>query len=528
MNTEIHLISEKWESRSLSSSQGCFSRSKPVQSGEVPPFFRTIDDVADYSKELLGFFAYIIYGQGYLCASVDLVRSVPLFYGCSESRFFISDSAEWVRGRLGETEYDPLAKDYFQLAGYVPGGATLFKGVRQLQAGECLRVQPSEGGFDVSLKRYFRFQHVKPESFDLQEKNKQLVDIADRVVDRLIAYVGARQLLLPLSGGYDSRLLAALLRKRGFKNVLCFSYGVRGNKEANVSRAIAASLGFEWRFVEYSNEEWGREWRSIEAAAYRDFASNHCSLPHVQDWLAIRKMIETGQVRSDAVAVPGHCCVTSFIPDEVQGQVKDYRDFVLDSIFKRHFSCRPIRLSAVADRRNVDAVISSIIDLDNLNDADAAASAIMEFNWAERQSKYIANSVRVYEQFGLDWWMPLWDLEFVDFWRSVPIQLRVDRRFYRDFVDKIYSCSVVLSGNSVPVEIMKRDRARPGSPRALLGRFMRKFFQVAVRRRTLNQYSNHQLAFGGLVSDGELSSYVDSGYNIIGIYSELFIRKKWG
>ena len=32
--------------------------------------------------------------------------------------------------------------------------------------------------------------------------------------------------------------------------------------------------------------------------------------------------------------------------------------------------------------------------------------------------------------------MPLWDLEFARFWQKVPLKLRKDRKFYRDYVMK--------------------------------------------------------------------------------------------
>ena len=36
-----------------------------------------------------------------------------------------------------------------------------------------------------------------------------------------------KQIAIPLSGGYDSRLIASGLHKIGFKNVICFSYGLK-------------------------------------------------------------------------------------------------------------------------------------------------------------------------------------------------------------------------------------------------------------------------------------------------------------
>ena len=47
------------------------------------------------------------------------------------------------------------------------------------------------------------------------------------------------------------------------------------------------------------------------------------------------------------------------------------------------------------------------------------------------------NSVRVYEFFGYDWWLPLWDGEFVEFWQNVPLSLRYKRLWYNQYVDTV-------------------------------------------------------------------------------------------
>ena len=52
------------------------------------------------------------------------------------------------------------------------------------------------------------------------------------------------------------------------------------------------------------------------------------------------------------------------------------------------------------------------------------------FNVQERQAKFIVNAVRVYEFFGYEWLIPLWDNALFEFWRHVPLSLRYQRRLY--------------------------------------------------------------------------------------------------
>jgi hypothetical protein len=64
-----------------------------------------------------------------------------------------------------------------------------------------------------------------------------------------------------------------------------------------------------------------------------------------------------------------------------------------------------------------------------------AVDAFELWDWQERQAKYIVNAVRLYEYWGYDWWLPLWDSEFVEFWHHVPLRLRLARRRYMQFVN---------------------------------------------------------------------------------------------
>ena len=55
-------------------------------------------------------------------------------------------------------------------------------------------------------------------------------------------------------------------------------------------------------------------------------------------------------------------------------------------------------------------------------------------------SKFIVNSVRVYEHFKGDWMLPLWDRELIDFWYKVPYELRYHQRLYNAVLfDEIFT-----------------------------------------------------------------------------------------
>jgi asparagine synthase (glutamine-hydrolysing) len=69
-----------------------------------------------------------------------------------------------------------------------------------------------------------------------------------------------------------------------------------------------------------------------------------------------------------------------------------------------------------------------------IEDGLTLADAMEKWDWQERQAKFICNSVRVYEFYGYDWWLPLWDTEFMKFWEHVPLELRKGTALYLAYV----------------------------------------------------------------------------------------------
>ncbi len=241
-----------------------------------------------------------------LLAAVDRVRSIPLFYGQKGADFYMSDSADWVRQQVANKEIDPLAREEFLLTGYVTGPDTLFPDVKQLQAGEALSVQDNGESLIIKPIRYYRFIHKYESPKSMKELMEEHDQVLLRVFNRLIERADGRTIVVPLSGGYDSRLIVLMLKRLGYESVITFSYGRTGNKESEVSRKVAESLGLPWVFVEYSNELWYAWYHSEDYKEYAYFAHGCTSLPHIQDWPAVWQLNRDNVITTDSIFVPGH------------------------------------------------------------------------------------------------------------------------------------------------------------------------------------------------------------------------------
>ena len=57
-----------------------------------------------------------------------------------------------------------------------------------------------------------------------------------------------------------------------------------------------------------------------------------------------------------------------------------------------------------------------------------------KWEYEERQIKYVVNGQKTYDFWGVDWFLPLWDSEFVKFWTSVHKRHRYKQNLYKEYL----------------------------------------------------------------------------------------------
>jgi asparagine synthase (glutamine-hydrolysing) len=163
----------------------------------------------------------------------------------------------------------------------------------------------------------------------------------NQLARRLIRSLDGRTALLPLSGGWDSRLIAHLLKRQGYEKLICFSYGSPKNRESTISQLAAQELGYRWIFVPHNRRTWFRAFQSSERKAYFAHSFNFSSSPHVQDWLAVKYLKDKGLIPEDSVFIPGHAA--DFLEGSHLSPTLPELDtispvYLINSLIKRHYS----------------------------------------------------------------------------------------------------------------------------------------------------------------------------------------------
>jgi asparagine synthase (glutamine-hydrolysing) len=408
-------------------------------------------DIQSALRESNGFFSVAgVTRAGDVFAAADRVRSRPVFYANLGAEVIVGTDPYRLLSRLdseGRGRRSPFAAAEFLLCGYVTGSDTLHPDLKQLRAGEVLIARRLSDGYDFGITRYFQYRSTADidKNMSWESATGELNEMATVAVSRLIEYANGAPIVIPLSGGRDSRLIAIKLKELDYGDVYCYTYGSLDGLEARVSREVAKQLGHRWLFVPYSQDTWRNLRQNAQFARYQQRAHMLSSVAYIQDWPA------AGDLRryfpSRAVFAPGHShdfLAGSHIPwswsanRSVHGWPELER-----ALLKKHFSLWPrIALAQVFGEQEAESLWRSMAlrrreslrDFD-LTDLEGLVQAFEHWDWSERQAKFIVNSVRGYEDHGYDWWLPWWDNRAFEFWGRVPLEFRLGKRLLNEYVD---------------------------------------------------------------------------------------------
>lgn len=361
-----------------------------------------------------GNFAFILKDKSQYIVACDYTRNYPLYVINDASNAIVAD-------HIGELtfkkEHDELAQEEFLIAGFVTGNRTVYKNVKGVQAGEMAVIDNG----NISFQRYFVLKSDpfrKKFPIDLNRIYDEMDNLLINTFKRMIkSCPNVNNWIVPLSGGFDSRLTINYLYRLGCKNVVCFSYGNSVSIEAIYSKQAAEALGFTWYFVEYTANEWKGLHGNGLLDKYIKYAFNGCCLPHFQDLLALKILKDKGVINENDVIVPGHSAFT----EAANVKIKDIstHDEALRYVFNKYYTLFP-------SLESYPRFASNLTDL--FHEGEQSNYSFPEFfNWQERQAKFINNSVRAYEFFGLDWRLPFWEKDMIDFWHELNFDDRVER-----------------------------------------------------------------------------------------------------
>ncbi|MDO4722849.1 asparagine synthase-related protein [Porphyromonas circumdentaria] len=420
-----------------------------------------------------------------LYMGVDHRSTHPLFYRLEGESVLISDNGfdllKEGEERF-EIEEEPLL--FFSQWGFTPEEHTLHPSIKRIPSGCVLYV---EEGYDATIIPYAQTPKIKEEiaGLSFEEAKKGFEEHLEKAFDRMKRVIGVAPVVLPLSGGRDSRLIAIALKERNISPAITMTYG-RTAKTSEVKKAaeIARRLGLEHRFVctipsgytrkgYTQDEEVLRFFRHLSGLSSCYFFAEYNPSREVSQWF-------NGE---QPYVLPGHngdtLCGLKIHQRWVEGEQYDDFNAYLLTFYEGG--------NRVLSQQEVGKMVEVHKNILAHYPKELSIRQKLEcFRTLELSSKYLINSSRAWSYHGSNVWMPFLDRELIDFAASLHPDFRVGKRIYESLSDdyfRRYRISFPDDGS---------EYALSRSPRFRFKQLLRSFilYQLSKRKRYFSRHDD--------------------------------------
>ncbi|MDR1678799.1 MAG: asparagine synthase C-terminal domain-containing protein [Prevotellaceae bacterium] len=413
----------------------CFDKENRLFIGEeLLDFFADIHTKEDFAKKLKeanGIFSVVVYQPDFKAVSIDRTRIFPLFYRQNDHDFIVTDNPYSL---LQSDDHISLAaeEEYHHIS-IVLGNKTLVENIFQVRPSSFIVI------FDDKIEAFDYVDFLLEEKDEIEKKNaeKLIVSAFENGIKRLISSTKGRQLVVPLSGGYDSRLIACLLKLHDCENVLCYNVGRRGNPEHQLSQQVAEKLGFSYFFIDNADSEFLSDYiQSADFQRYYRYSGNLSSSFWMYEYFGVKYLKERCLIADDAVFIPGHS--GDFLGGSQFSKAGVKRSETSKEIVKKLLQNK-FSLGDKKIGKQVEEFVREFVTRSFKKATNPLPYSVFEnFDYKEKLPKFINNSVRIYEFFGYETRLFFWDNEVVDVFRRLPYQLRLNKNFYDKLLENNY------------------------------------------------------------------------------------------
>jgi hypothetical protein len=309
----------------------------------------------------------------------------------------------------------------FLIFRYIPSGQTLFEGIQQIMPGQILRIDHYTGQVDHLFVNVF--PPVEQSQMEMPDAREQFHTLFRQSIEKRVAHLSSTEpILLPLSGGYDSRLiLAFLLEIVPANRILSYTFGQQGTYDFKIGKKIAKKFGI--RHLEFP--------LSIHDYSQQDL-KNACIDCNGQ----IAYTLEAPVSIFDKILQQGNVILSGNLGNEVMGDrshpaenaaLTDREEiFLLESICK--------------DRSIIDQVLDNKIINDSFyfhNDERSTLTLTDRWIYINPNTKY-TNYCVYKKRTHIDYISPFADFHVFNFMYSLPAKWRDYCVFYFDFFQNWY------------------------------------------------------------------------------------------
>jgi hypothetical protein len=225
-------------------------------------FYRDYQGRPGPRERAMGHYAVVLRKGGEIDITLDSFGGFHVF--CDAGMRIASSSFLVTASILDHVTLSAQGAYEYVFNGVVSGDATLFDEVVLAPVNGTIRVQPRS----LEIVRYPIRLPIEVSAEPFEASINRSMEILDGYFEAVASNFGD-QVTSALSGGYDSRLILALLRRHGVRPRL-YIYGPPGDEEITVARAVAEGEGFHLEIID-KDKEFVADPDEFAAVAHQNF-----------------------------------------------------------------------------------------------------------------------------------------------------------------------------------------------------------------------------------------------------------------
>lgn len=372
------------------------------------------------------------------CFSIVVVRDIPVsveigvdrfglypIYYCQSANDLVLGEDFWqVAEHVTAIEYDFTAVASMLLLGYVSGYRTLLDGVRELEQASTHNFSFTEDHWHVDSKRYWQMSYRHDNYGTSRSWRAELTEVLSSIFSRYAQAALERgwHVRIPLSGGKDSRLIAAMYRQSGLP-VWAFSYGPAEDVETQIAEKVADFLQIP-----------------LDVTIITDSSVINSELIHLMTRRVGMQTRFTGGLGAQLslcsysdndLYVPGHSGgLVSGNQLSRGGLAVRSRQQAIRHLMNAHLL--PLfddTLKVIFGQGWRPELKQEIVTEPWVFNPDDPNGSLDRWDCENRQRRLILSEMRTYAVFG-NWMLPFYDYVLFDFFRGVPLRLRYQEPLY--------------------------------------------------------------------------------------------------
>ncbi len=387
------------------------------------------NELIKYVNNLNGNFGIIFSFKKNFIAITDRINSKKIYYFQKNNHFIISNNPNLIiKNQIFKKYYSYNYDAILEIAmsGYAIDNETIINNLFKLRQSEIFF-------FDKEIYRlnYFKFNNQPLyRSKSLTFLRKKFNEILLNNIENIVSRSDSREIVLSISAGKDSRLLSAAFKKIGYKNLKLLSYGHPNAFESRTGKKIAEKLDYQFVQIPITIKSQKDFFRSTVFNEYKEKTNTFSSMTFLQDISSFYYAKKSNLIHKDSIIVNGNG--GDFLSGGHLINVNNYKN-TIKSFIDKHYTLWKVLRNDKNDKKILNKLSLQLNYYQNYKEINKNEySYILEF--LNRQCNYVINMQHSYDFLKLDWRVPLWDNNIIDFWLSVDQTLKINQNLYNQII----------------------------------------------------------------------------------------------